>query len=90
MYSGVCPNTTRCRNSPGIKKNEWLWAKDLKDGYYNVAVNEKDIHKLGFMFDEKIYTFQPLSMCLSSSPNIFTEFMHFLIWTLRRDRPDSP
>ena len=69
-------------------KNAWLWAKDLKDGYYNVSVNKTDIHKLGFMFDGKIYIFQRLPMGLSSSPNIFTEFMHFPIWAMKQDRPD--
>ena len=71
-----------------LGKNAWLWAKDLKDGYYNVSVNKKDVHKLGFMFDGKIYIFQRLPMGLSSSPNIFTEFMHFPIWAIKQDRPD--
>ena len=71
-----------------LGKNAWLWAKDLKDGYYNVSVHKKDIHKLGFMFDGKIYIFQRLPMGLSSSPNIFTEFMHFPIWAIKNDRPD--
>ena len=69
-------------------KNAWLWAKDLKNGCYNVSVNKKDVHKLGFIFDEKIYMFQRLSMGLSSSPNIFTEFMHFPIWATKQDTPD--
>ena len=71
-----------------LGKNAWLWAKDLKDGYYNVSVNKKDIHKLGFIFEGKIYIFQRLPMGLSSSPNIFTEFMHFPIWAIKQDRPD--
>ena len=71
-----------------LGKNAWLWAKDLKDGYYNVSVNKKDVHKLGFLFDGKIYIFQRLPMGLSSSPNIFTEFMHFPIWAIKQDRPD--
>ena len=71
-----------------LGRNAWLWAKDLKDGYYNVSVNKRDVHKLGFMFDGKIYIFQRLPMGLSSSPNIFTEFMHFPIWAIKQDRPD--
>ena len=71
-----------------LGKNAWLWAKDLKDGYYNVPINKSDIHKLGFMFNNKIYIFQRLPMGLSSSPNIFTEFMHFPIWAIKQDRPD--
>ena len=71
-----------------LGKNAWLWAKDLKDGYYNVSINENDVHKLGFIFDDKIYLFQRLPMGLSSSPNIFTEFMHFPIWAMKQDRPD--
>ena len=71
-----------------LGKNAWSWAKDLKDGYYNVSVNKNDIHKLGFIFDYKIYIFRRLPMGLSSSPNIFTEFMHFPIWAMKQDRPD--
>ena len=71
-----------------LGKNAWLWAKDLKDGYYNVSISDKDIHKLGFKFDGKIYIFQRLPMGLSSSPNIFTDFMHFPIWAIKQDRPD--
>ena len=63
-----------------LGKNAWLLAKDLKVGYYTVSVNEKDIHKLSFIFDGKIYMFQRLPMGLSSSSNIFTEFMHFWLW----------
>ena len=32
-----------------LGKNAWVWAKDLKDGWHDVSVNEKDIHNLGFM-----------------------------------------
>ena len=71
-----------------LGKNAWLWAKDLKDGYYNASVNKRDIHKLGFIFEGKIYIFQRLPMGLSSSPNIFTEFMHFPIWAMKYDRLD--
>ena len=71
-----------------LGKDAWLWAEDLKDGYYNVSVHKNDIHKLGFMFEGKIYIFQRLPMGLSSSPNIFTEFMHFPIWAMKQDRPD--
>ena len=71
-----------------LGKNAWLWAKDLKDGYYNVSINFADIHKLGFIFEEKIYLFQRLPMGLSSSPKIFTDFMKFPIWAIKTDRPD--
>ena len=40
------------------------------------------------MFDGKIYMFQRLPISSSSSPNIFTEFMHFPIWAMKQDRPD--
>ena len=71
-----------------LGKNAWLWAKDLKDGYYNVPIHKSDIHKLGFVFEGKIYLFQRLPMGLSSSPKIFTEFMKFPIWAIKMDRPD--
>ena len=71
-----------------LGKNAWLWAKDLKDGYYNVSVHSSDVFKLGFVFEEKIYFFQRLPMGLSSSPKIFTDFMSFPIWAIKMDRPD--
>ena len=71
-----------------LGKNAWLWAKDLKDGYYNVPIHKNDIHKLGFIFEGKIYIFQRLPMGLSSSPKIFTDFMNFPIWAIKNDRPD--
>ena len=71
-----------------LGKDAWLWAKDLKDGYYNVPIHKKDIHKLGFIFDGKIYIFQRLPMGLSSSPKIFTDFMNFPLWAIKNDRPD--
>ena len=67
-------------------KGVWLWAKDLKDGYYNVSVDKSDVYRLCFIFDNKIYVFQRLPMGLSSSPKIFTEFMHFPIWAIKRNR----
>ena len=66
----------------------WLWAKDLVDGYYNVSVREEDIAYLAFSFDGKVYAFQVLPMGLSSSPRIFTDYMHFPIWAIRNDRPE--
>ena len=69
-----------------LGKDAWLWAKDLKDGYYNVSVSESDIYNLGFIFNGKIYVFQRLPMGLSSSPNIFTEFMHFPLWAIKNSK----
>ena len=71
-----------------LGKNAWLWAKDLKDGYYNVPIHEDDTHNLGFVFDNKIYIFIRLPMGLSSSPKIFTDFMKFPIWAIKNDRKD--
>ena len=66
----------------------YLWAHDLRDGYYNVSVHLSDIHNLGFQFDGKIYLFQRLPMGLSSSPKIFTDFMFFTLWAIKHNRPD--
>ena len=71
-----------------LGKNAWLWAKDLMDGHYNASLNKKDTHKLGFVFDEKIYMFQGLPMKSSSFPNIFTDFMHFLILAMKQEGHD--
>ena len=38
-----------------LGKGAWLWAKDLKDGYYNVSVHKSDVLKLGFVFEERVY-----------------------------------
>ena len=66
----------------------WLWAKDLKDGYYNVQVHKSDVPKLGFIFEGKIYLFERLPMGLSSSPKIFTDFMNFPVWAIKNNKPD--
>ena len=65
-----------------------MWAKDSKDGYYNVSVNESEVLKLCFIFEEKIYFFQRLQMGSSSSLRIFTEFMRFPTCAIKLDRPD--
>lgn len=66
----------------------YMWAKDLQWGYNNVPIHETDIKYLGFCFDGKVYFYQVLPMGLSSSPNIFTEFMHFPIWAAKHDKTD--
>ena len=71
-----------------LGKNAWLWAQDLKGGYHDASVNENDVHELGFIFDDEIYIFQCLLVGLSTSPNIFTEFMHLPVWAMKQDRPD--
>ena len=68
--------------------NSWIWAKDLADGYYNVSVRKEDVKHLGFHFDGKTYAFQVIPMGLSSSPTIFTEYMHFPIWAIRNDNKE--
>ena len=71
-----------------LGKNAWLWAKDLEDGYYNVSIFESDIYNLGFSFENEKYVFMRLPMGLSSSPHIFTEFMHFPLWAIKNDKPE--
>lgn len=65
-----------------------MWVKDLVSGYYNVPMRRDQVAKLGFWFDGKIYFYQVLPMGLTSSPNIFTEFMFFAIWAVKKDDPD--
>ena len=62
-----------------LGKGAYLWAKDLKDGYFNVGIHKSDINNLGFIFNNFIYLFQVLPFGLSSAPKIFTDFMHFPI-----------
>ena len=40
------------------------------------------------MFDDKKYLFQRLPMRLSSSPKLFTDFMHFPSWAIKNDLPE--
>ena len=68
--------------------NAYLWAQDLSDGYYNVSVHLLDINNLACMFDKKIYVFQRLPMGLSSSPKIFSDFMAFILWAVKHNRPE--
>ena len=65
-----------------VGKGAWLWVKDLEDGFHNVPIHNDDIFRLCIRFEGKIYAFQRLPMGLSSSPNLFTEFMHFPLWAV--------
>ena len=65
-----------------VGRNAWLWVKDLDTGFHNVPVHEDDIYRLCIRFEDKIYAFQRLPMGLTSSPNLFTEFMHFPLWAI--------
>lgn len=65
-----------------VGRGAWLWVKDLEDGFHNVPVHNDDILRLCIRFQGKIYAFQRLPMGLSSSPNLFTEFMHFPLWAV--------
>ena len=65
----------------------WMWAKDLEWGYNNVFMRHDVIKYLGFYFAKKYWFYQVLPMGLSSSPAIFTEFMHFPIWAAKHEKP---
>ena len=43
-----------------LGKNAWSCAKDLKDGHFNVSVDEADVYRLGFMLTERFKFFQRL------------------------------
>ena len=58
---------------PALGKNAWSWTKDLKDGYYKVSINKKDIHKLA-LYWWKIHIFKDCLYC--HHHRLFTEFMH--------------
>ena len=62
--------------------------KRFKGWILQCICKKKDKHKLRFMFDGKIYMFQRFPIGSSSSPNIFTDFMHFPIWAMKQDRLD--
>ena len=70
-----------------LGQGAWLWAKDLKWGYNNVPIIEKDVKYLAFQFCGRIYCYQVLPMGLASAPKIFTEFMHFVLWAAKNDSP---
>ena len=65
----------------------YLWVKDLEDGFHNVPIAPADLDHLCIRMDNKIYQFQRLPMGLSSSPHLFTKFMHFPLWAISHD-PD--
>lgn len=70
-----------------LGKGSYLWAKDLMDGYFNVSIHKNDIRYLGFTFDGNVYVFQVLPFGLSSAPKIFTDFMHFPVWAIKKAAP---
>ena len=59
--------------------NAWAWAKDLEEGYYNMRVRQDQIKMVAFKFWTWIFIPLVLAMGLSSSPNIFTEFMGYVM-----------
>ena len=65
-----------------VGKGAWLWVKDLDTGFHNVPVHVDDIYRLCIRFKGRIWAFQRLPMGLTSSPNLFTEFMHFPLWAI--------
>ena len=67
--------------------NAYLWAKDLQWGYNNVFIRQNNVKYLGFYFYHRYWFYQVLPMGLSSSPSIFTEFMHFPIWAAKNEKP---
>ena len=71
-----------------VGRGAFMWAKDLVDGFYNVAIRASDVALLGFYFDKQIYLFQVLAMGLGSAPRIFDKFMQFPMWAIRHDKPE--
>lgn len=58
------------------------WAKDLEEGYYNLRVRQDQIKLVAFKFWKWIFIPMVLAMGLSSAPNLFTEFMFYVVMAM--------
>ena len=71
-----------------VGTNGFCWAKDLKDGYYNVPIRQQDSHFLGITWLNQHFFFTVLPFGLSSAPALFTHFMTFVMKAIRMNNFD--
>lgn len=48
---------------------------DLKEGFYNIEIEEKDKHKMAFEFNVKVYEWNSMVMGYKNSPQILQRIM---------------
>lgn len=75
---------------PGIKDvvratqgSEWFTVLDLKEGFYNVEIEESDKHKTAFEFDGRVYEWNCMVMGFKNAPQIMQRVMNRVLDGLR-------
>ena len=70
-----------------VGPSAWLWARDLKDGYFNIWLNPA-LRKYGTFFFANMYWIPNVLMFgFTSAPCIFTKFMHVPLKAIRMENP---
>lgn len=70
-------------------KSAFVWAKDLKDGYFNVHIAPEHGKKLGFEFDGKIWFYKVMPFGFAPAAKIFTFFMFWPLWLMKKTSPET-
>ena len=60
-----------------------IWAKDLKDGYFNIKIRPEQCKSIAFVFAGLLFIPMVLVFGLSSAPLIFTIFMWYAVSAIR-------
>lgn len=58
-----------------VQGSQWLTVIDLKDGYFQIEIAERDRYKTAFKFDNMIYEWNRMPMGFTNAPGIFQEAM---------------
>ena len=67
-----------------LQKNDYMVKIDLKDAFFNVALNKQSQHLVRFQWKGNLYQFLSLCFGISPAPRIFTKIMKIPISILRR------
>ena len=59
--------------------SQWFTLIDLKDGYFQVEINEQDKEKTALKFDNLLYEWYRMPMGFKNAPSIFQKMMDKLL-----------
>ncbi|KAI5152345.1 hypothetical protein ENBRE01_2758 [Enteropsectra breve] len=65
-----------------LQGSEWFTVVDLKDGYFQIEINEEDKEKTAFKFENLLYEWNRMPMGFKNAPSIFQKMMDELLGDL--------